>query len=410
MKKRLFCLLLALLVAAAAAAPAMAYTEYGIVYDETEALGSDALTVLGTETLPQATTAYGVDLRVDIFDSLDNEDGIRASAKYVYDNYSYGAGESYDGVSLTVVALPDDTGYTVQDWCIYASGGDAQAVSKWENSIYAAVQPFMASESWAGELTQDQAALAGAVQAMAQGLEDAFAAPAAPETPTYVFDGAGLLSSDEIAQLEVMAAQVAADHGCGIYIMTVEDHGTYGLGDVYETAYGIYHGNDLGIGPDRNGVTILLSMAERDYATFFYGEFTEYAFNEYGQEKLESVFLDDFGDNDWFMGFYDLICECDEYLALAEAGKPVRVNVAAAFGLGFLFALPLAALITLIIRKVMLKSVDKGREASEYVTPEGLNLLERWDHFTHTTVTTRNIAKKSESRSGGGGSGRSGKF
>ena len=86
------------------------------------------------------------------------------------------------------------------------------------------------------------------------------------------------------------------------------------------------------------------------------------------------------------------------------------MNVAAAFGLGLLFALPLAALITLIIRKVMLKSVDKAREASEYVTPEGLNLLERWDHFTHTTVTTRNIAKKSESRSGGGGSGRSGKF
>ena len=74
MKKRLFCLLMALLVAAAFAAPAVAFVEYGVVYDETEALGSDALTVLGTETLPQATTTYGVDLRVDIFDSLDNAD------------------------------------------------------------------------------------------------------------------------------------------------------------------------------------------------------------------------------------------------------------------------------------------------------------------------------------------------
>lgn len=410
MKKRLFCLLMALLVAAVAATPALAFTEYGVVYDETEALGSDALTVLGTETLPQATMARGVDLRVDIFDSLDNEDGIRASAEYVYNNYGYGAGESYDGVSLTIVALPDDTGFTVQDWCIYASGADAQAVSKWENSIYAVVLPYMEPESWAGDLAQDQQALVGAVQAMAQGLENAFASPAAPETPTYVFDGAGLLNADEIAQLEAMAAQVAEEHICGIYIMTVEDYNTYGLGDVYETAYGIYHGNNLGVGPDRNGVTILLSMSERDYATFFYGEFTEYAFNEYGQKKLEDVFLDDFGDNDWFLGFYDLINECDEYLTMAEAGKPVRVNVAAAFGLGFLFALPLAALITLIIRKVMLKSVDRAREASEFVTPEGLNLLERWDHFTHTTVTTRNIAKNSESRSGGGGSGRSGKF
>ena len=410
MKKRLFCLLMALLVAAAFAAPAVAFVEYGVVYDETEALGSDALTVLGTETLPQATTTYGVDLRVDIFDSLDNEDGIRASAEYVYNNYGYGAGESYDGVSLTVVALPDDTGYTVQDWCIYAGGGDAQAVSHWENSVCAAVQPYMTLESWAGNLAQDQQTLAAAVQAMAQGLENAFAAPAAPETSVYVFDGAGLLNTDEIAQLEAMAAQVAADHGCGVYIMTVEDYSAHGLGDVYETAYGLYHGMNLGIGPDRQGLVLLLSMAGRDYATFFYGEFTEYAFNEYGQKKLEEVFLDDFADNDWFLGFYDLIHECDEYMAKAETGKPVRVNVAAAFGLGFLFALPLAALITLIIRKVMLKSVDRAREASEFVTPEGLNMLERWDHFTHTTVTTRSIAKKSESRSGGGGSGRSGKF
>ena len=44
MKKRLFCLLLALLVAAAAAAPAMAYTEYGIVYDEMKAASDAGLT------------------------------------------------------------------------------------------------------------------------------------------------------------------------------------------------------------------------------------------------------------------------------------------------------------------------------------------------------------------------------
>ena len=81
-----------------------------------------------------------------------------------------------------------------------------------------------------------------------------------------------------------------------------------------------------------------------------------------------------------------------------------------ASGIRILSQEPFEALITFIIRRVMLKSVDKAREASEFVTPEGLSLLERWDHFTHTTVTTRSIAKKSESRSGGGGSGRSGKF
>ena len=39
------------------------------------------------------------------------------------------------------------------------------------------------------------------------------------------------------------------------------------------------------MGDDRDGIIILLSMAERDYAMFVYGTYAETAFNSYGQEN-----------------------------------------------------------------------------------------------------------------------------
>ena len=44
----------------------------------------------------------------------------------------------------------------------------------------------------------------------------------------------------------------------------------------------------------------------------------------YGQEKLEKVFFDNFGENDWYGGFEDYIKECSVYLkksSLRKAGS-----------------------------------------------------------------------------------------
>ena len=66
---------------------------------------------------------------------------------------------------------------------------------------------------------------------------------------------------------------------------------------------------------------LLLSMADRDWAMFCYGSHCEYAFNSYGQEKLEKVFLDNFGEDDWYGGFEDYVKECRVYLEKAANGK-----------------------------------------------------------------------------------------
>ena len=97
----------------------------------------------------------------------------------------------------------------------------------------------------------------------------------------YVFDLRGMLSDGEREELEDRAEDIALRRSCGIYTLFVEDFTAYGYGDdPYTALYQIYHAEGLGVGEDRNGVIIMLSMKERDYAMFVYGEWAEYAFDD----------------------------------------------------------------------------------------------------------------------------------
>ena len=132
-----------------------------------------------------------------------------------------------------------------------------------------------------------------------------------------VTDTAGLLSESEIMLLEKMAESVSQKYGVGVYIVTVEDYRDFHSEGVYKATYTIYHQYTMGVGPNRDGIMLLLSMADRDWAMFCYGSRCEYAFNSYGQEKLEKVFLDNFGEDDWYGGFEDYVKECRVYLEKA---------------------------------------------------------------------------------------------
>ena len=230
----------------------------------------------------------------------------------------------------------------------------------------------------------------------------------------YVTDAAGLLSENENMLLEKMAESVSQKYGVGVYIVTVEDYRDFHSEGVYKATYTIYHEYTMGEGPNRDGIMLLLSMDDRDWAMFCYGSRCEYAFNSYGQEKLEKVFLDNFGENDWCGGFKDYIKECGAYLEKAASGKPVRASLFIPILIVVGLSLLAAAVIVAVIWQKM-ENVSKKATANSYVVA-GLQLTEQTDHFTHKTTSSRKIERNSSgggsshSESGGGGSGRSGKF
>lgn len=440
MNKKFTALLMALLLALSLCVPAAASVEYGSIFDETEELGSAELTYQGEQKLPQLAKTLGIDLRVDVFtdEGLEPDDTVSDIATFIYGNYDYGLGEDKEGVSLTLLMKTQPDGsYALaeNDWCVYAflseTRGSSQELS---DAVYAAIKPYMAAQAWNGEdMTMSATALSQAVDAMMKAASNYILANCPPdnsgevtETQTpeqtgvdmkYIFDNSDLLTFDEWEKLEARAADISQRHGCGVYVAFVDDFTEYGYGnDVYKTTYQLYHANELGMGENRDGIIILLSMAERDYAMFVYGTYAETAFNSYGQEKLEKAFLGNFKEDDWYGGVSNYLSTCDEYLTRADAGKPVRESPALLIAIAVVASCLLSGAICLFLKRSM-KTVHQKVEANEYVAPGGLQLSKQYDRYTHTTEVRSKISSSDDSSSsgtsscsGGGGSGRSGKF
>ena len=104
----------------------------------------------------------------------------------------------------------------------------------------------------------------------------------------YVTDDAGILTDSQWEDLEQRAQQVSEEYQCGVYMITVDDYTDYSTESVYTADYTIYHDYEMGMGEDRDGIMILLSMEDRDYAMFVYGPKASEVFNAYGQEQLET--------------------------------------------------------------------------------------------------------------------------
>ena len=222
-----------------------------------------------------------------------------------------------------------------------------------------------------------------------------------------------------VRNLEARAEEISTRHSCGVYVAFVDDYKVYSQGgDVYEGTYRFYHDKQLGMGDGRDGVIVLLSMQNRKYAMFIYGENAAYAINEYGAEQLEGRFLGQFSDGNWYIGAAEYLTACDEYLSLAEAGNPVRESPWAVIAIVVIVSCLIASGVCKVL-KMNMKTVRRGAAADEYVTGEGLALTESSDRFMYTTETRTKIKSDSSdgggggstsSCSGGGGHGRSGSF
>ena len=225
----------------------------------------------------------------------------------------------------------------------------------------------------------------------------------------FVDDSAGLLTQEQAASLNSAAAQVAEEYGCGVYIVTVGDYRDYSQSGVEAAAEAIYSYCGLGLGDDKNGILLLLSMDDRDYDLCAYGSDAHTAFTDYGKSMLAEAFLDDFRDDDWYGGFEDYIQECDTYLYYARQGTPVDIGGAdyeeLSFGTKLLLSIVpscIVALVVCLILKAQMKTARLKTEAREYIGKGGVNMRVVQDQFTHRTQTVQVIPRDND-RGGHGG-------
>ncbi len=227
----------------------------------------------------------------------------------------------------------------------------------------------------------------------------------------YVTDAAGLLTYEQWEHLENLAETASENAQCGIYIVTVDDFMNYYDTDSVEVcAQSIYHDYELGYGEGKDGILLLLSMADRDFDLCAYGDFGNYAYTDYGKDMLDDEFLDDFSRNDWAAGFEDYIGTAYSFAMSAQNGEPIdsyggrgstEGNTTGKIAAVVLIP-ALAALIVCSIMKGKMKSVAEKKDAAEYLQAESVQLTRQMDQFTHVTETRTHIDRGS-SRSGGGG-------
>ena len=257
----------------------------------------------------------------------------------------------------------------------------------------------------------------------------------ANEDYSNIYEGAGLLSTQEAKEINEKAAAVSEYHNSGIYIFVVDDIADYGYDDIYDFGRENYLSNGLGMGEEYSGVMLVLSMSERDYTIVVSGETMSKLFDNYNLDRVCDAMLDNFADNDWYGGFYDYIVACDKILEEGVSTAPDGYESTYSdatnyeyeeytsedatgidlFDLLVILIVPsvIAAIVCFVFASQM-KSVKKGTKAEHYISEKGFVLSQRSDIFTHVTQVRNKIKTSSSSgggsRSSGSFSGRSGKF
>lgn len=246
-----------------------------------------------------------------------------------------------------------------------------------------------------------------------------------------VFDYEEVLTQTQIDTLEEKTRAIAEKYNIGVGIITIDDYTPYGDG-AYDAAEQLYNELDLGASEDGDGVALLISLDDRDFATYAHGAKAEEIFSDAVQQDLESYFLDNFGNDDWYGGFSDFVSGCEWYLQHVaeggEAGVPVHNEVeisdstqedtaddsfslGGAFGLSLLISCVIALIVCMVFRSQM-KSVRTQTTANQYVGNGGLNLTLSRDIYRYTSQKRRQIPRNDNNNnstgSGHGGAGFSG--
>ena len=416
--KRLFALLLAAVLLLALCPSVSAANDYDLLYDATETMDSEAMTLLA-DTMKTLTDTYHIEIRADIVRDLE-EYTIEEYADLFYQQYNYGYGNNKDGLYLMIYATVDDNDLTFEDYYVYFGGSWAAS----EDALtikeqLSALNTWLCSEAWQGSLEDDKnsciAALTYFASVFGQQLKEVSAEDRSEDRSyRFIMDEAGILTSDQCNQLEQLGKEISEAYPCNVYAVTVNDFSEITSAGMFEAAEQYYIQNGLGSGTEKNGLMLMLSMNDRDYAIIAYGSYGHMAFTDYGKNMLEDHFLDDFRDNDWFGGFSDLFTDSRDFLEKAAAGTPVdyypgqREPIKRFTFLSVLIGLLIGALVSLIVGaalKAKMRSVAIAATAENYLSQEGVHLTGASDTYAYSTQTRRKIPEPSSSRSGGGGGG-----
>ena len=235
----------------------------------------------------------------------------------------------------------------------------------------------------------------------------------------YVIDTTGLLTAEQAESLEAAAKECSESSGCGLYLVIVDDYKSYtGNSSDMDGAISIYESNNFGLGSEKSGVMLMMSMDDRHMYLLCNGDGSR-AMSASENTDLRSELKEYFENDQWYKGFKFYMENASKhiYVNAIENNRKLDNSFYSSYimktrliGVGacILIGLIIAAVVTLLL-KLQLRSVAQKTEADRYIGGSGLRLNASRDRFTHTTVSrvydppSKSSNSNSSSSSGSGG-------
>ncbi|WP_315119694.1 TPM domain-containing protein [uncultured Clostridium sp.] len=226
---------------------------------------------------------------------------------------------------------------------------------------------------------------------------------AASDAKQRIYDFAGLLTPEEIEELEVISSKYSAKRKTDMVILTSNDMEGK---DVVKYMQDFYDEEALGYDkPHGNCAILTIDMENREVylAGFYLGK--EYL-DDSRLDLIRSKITPDLSQGDYYKAFHDFIKTSYKYMGIRPGVNPDNV----VFNLGFQIIASLAT--AGIIVGIMAHNSGSKITVNEgtYRDSNNSRIIQRRDDYIRTTVTkvrkpSQNTSSNSSSGGGGGGGG-----
>lgn len=227
----------------------------------------------------------------------------------------------------------------------------------------------------------------------------------AAEKSSRLNDAANLLSESEKTDLLEKLDEISERQQLDVTVVTVDNLGSYNTASA--CADDIYDNSGYGVGPEKDGLLLLISVSDRDWAISTCG-YAVTAFTDAGIDCIGEKITPDLSKGDYAAAFIKYTKLCDEFITQAKSGKPYDSENLPKEPLSLIW-IPVSVIIGFItsliavgVMKSKLKTVRFKAEANSYLKNGSLNITDSSDLFLYNTVS-RTAKPKDSGSSGGSG-------
>ncbi len=243
------------------------------------------------------------------------------------------------------------------------------------------------------------------------------AVPIYASSDVYVEDTYGVLTQDEVNDLQQLATDISDKYAFGVYARIIQDDTEESYNDMDTFSENYYRQQDLGYGNTSNGVLLLITQCSQggSYQVMIPPESNMNMFTLDGMDRMDEKAYAALKNHDYYQAIYDYLTEADSlmqyYNEYDEAygsnygydteytSDNTGVKYACVFGIPMF----LASIIVFVLQRKN-KTKYTAATANQYITKNGVHLTNARDMYLYRTVTRTPIHHDDGGGSSPGGS------